>query len=74
VSLFQYSGIARCSADLQIGGDHDDVRQDADLEIGATISPDPRHHQAGETPALQWISALCSAGVSPAQRPQTIKN
>jgi len=41
VSLFQYSGIARCSADLQIGVDRDDVRQDADLEIGATISPDP---------------------------------
>jgi len=41
LSLVQYSGIARCSADLQIGVDRDDVRQDADLGIGATISPDP---------------------------------
>jgi len=41
VSLFQNSGIARCSADLQIGVDRDDARQDADLEIGATTSPDP---------------------------------
>jgi len=41
VSLFQYSDIARCSADLQIGVDRVDVSQDADLEIGATISPDP---------------------------------
>jgi len=41
VSLFQYSEIASCSADLQIGVDRDDVRQDADLEIGATITPDP---------------------------------
>jgi len=41
VHLLQYSGIARCSADLQIGVDRDDVRQDADLEIGATIFPDP---------------------------------
>jgi len=41
LSLLQNSEIARCSADLQIGVDRDDVRQDADLEIGATISPDP---------------------------------
>ena len=37
------------------------------------MSSYPRHHRAGETPALQWISALCSAGVSPALRPRTIK-
>jgi len=41
VSLLQNSEIARCSADLQIGVDRDDVRQDADLEISATITPDP---------------------------------
>jgi len=45
LSLFQYSEIARCSADLQIGVDRDDVSQDADLEIGATITPDRRHPQ-----------------------------
>jgi hypothetical protein len=44
----------------------------AKFENSTLRSSGPPHHQAGETPALQWISALCSAGVSPAPRPRTI--
>ncbi len=51
---------------------HRERERDRDRERERLRSSDPRLHQAGETPALRLISALCSAGVSPAQRPQTI--
>jgi len=50
----------------------DDLEPLARLKNRTPRSSNPRHQQAGETPALQWFSALCSAGVSPAQRPRTV--
>jgi len=50
----------------------DDLEPLARLKNRTPRSSNPGHQQAGETPALQWFSALCSTGVSPAQRPRTI--